>query len=94
MQTHELYRKYREKLEELSQAHRSQDDQNTEVISLMRAFEAEASRLEPLQARQLCEELCDQLEHEAAYSVSRERRNVMLYAAKIIEMMPVASMQK
>lgn len=94
MQTHELYRKYRERLEVLSQTHRSQDDRNKALVSLMREFEVEASRLEPRAAQQLCEELCDQLEYEAAYSVSPERRHVMLHAAKVIEMMPIASTQK
>lgn len=94
MQTHELYRKYREKLEGLSQVHRSPNDRSADVVSLMREFDAEASKLEPRQAQQLCEELCDQLEYEAACSVSPERRDVMLHAAKIIEMLPIASAPK
>lgn len=87
---HELYRRYREKLEELSQAHLSQPDRDANLLALMRQFELEASKIEPRHARQLCEDLCEQLEHEAAFAVSPERRDVMLHAIKIIELMPIS----
>ncbi|HVI88704.1 MAG TPA: hypothetical protein VM659_10390 [Dongiaceae bacterium] len=90
MQTYELYRKYRERLEALWLAIQAREDRNTALVSLMREFQAEASKLEPRQAQQLCEELCDQLEYEAAHSVNPERRTVMLHAAKIIELMPAS----
>jgi len=67
VQTYELYRKYRERLEALWLAIHAREDRNTQLISLMPEFQAETSKLEPRQARQLCEEPYDQLEYEAAH---------------------------
>ncbi|HVJ42926.1 MAG TPA: hypothetical protein VM639_15585 [Dongiaceae bacterium] len=94
MQSHELYRKYREKLEELSRAQGSQAQRDADLLALMRQFETEASKLDLRRARQLCEELCEQLEHEASFSVNPQRRDIMLRATKTIGLMPFASSSK
>ena len=48
----------------------------------LQQFESEAGALEPAAAGSVCDEIADQLEHEALRATSRHRRDVLLAAVK------------
>jgi len=52
---------------------------------LLRQFEREAASLGLASARLLCEELCDQLEHEALQTTNKHRRDVLMRTVKGLE---------
>jgi hypothetical protein len=57
----------------------------TDLGEILRQFEHEASSLGVVSARSLCEELCDQLEHEALHTTSKHRRDVLMSTVKGLE---------
>ena len=92
VQEHELYKKYRQLIEELANRPHSRDRWLTDLHTLLQRFASEATMLEPGSAHLLCEELADQLEQEALRATTTHRRNVLLGAVKGFDAMsfPVA----
>lgn len=88
----DLYRKYRRLIEDLADERRSTELSLAALRALLRQFEGEASALEAATANFVCDEIADQLEHEALRSTSQHRRDVLLAAVKGFEGMsfPVA----
>ena len=82
MQTHELYKKYRQLIENLANKPSPREIWLKSLHSLQQQFEREATALQPGSASLLCEELSDQLEHEALRSTGKHRRDVLLAAVK------------
>ena len=71
----ELYRKYRQLIEGLADERRSTELSLTTLHALLQQFESEAGALEPAAAGFVCDEIADQLEHEALRATSRHRRD-------------------
>lgn len=82
MHNSELYRKYRQFIEGLADERRSTELSLTTLHALLQQFESEAGALEPGAAGFVCDEIADQLEHEALRATSRHRRDVLLAAVK------------
>jgi len=73
----ELYRKYRCLIEDLADERSSTELSLMALHALLQQFEHEAATLETSTANFFCEEIADQLEHEALRSTSRHRRDVL-----------------
>ena len=82
MQEHELYKKYRQLIEELANRPHSRNRWLTDLQTLLQRFASEANMLEPGSAHLLCEEIADQLEQEALSATTTHCRNVLLGAVK------------
>ena len=78
----ELYRKYRQLIEGLADERRSTELSLTALHALLQQFQSEAAALEPAEAGSVCDEIADQLEHEALRATSSHRRDVLLAAVK------------
>jgi hypothetical protein len=78
----QLYRKYRQLIEGLADERRSTELSLTALHALLQQFQSEAAALEPGAAGFVCDEIADQLEHEALRATSRHRRDVLLAAVK------------
>jgi hypothetical protein len=83
----DLYRKYRQRIEQLADEQRPTDLSLTALCALLQQFENEAAGLRPRTAHFVSDEIADQLEHEALRSTSRHRRDVLLAAVKVLESM-------
>ena len=86
----DLYRKYRQRIEELADEACPTQLSLTTLRALLREFEREAATLGPSAAGFVCDELSRQLEHEALRATSRHRRDVLLSAVKGFDAMSFA----
>jgi hypothetical protein len=75
-----LYKKYRQLIEALANERRS--GALGSLRDLLQQFQGEAAALDVPTANFVCDELADQLEHEALRAISRHRRDVLLAAVK------------
>jgi hypothetical protein len=82
MQGPDLYRKFRSLIEELADEPLSLELSLTRLHVLLEQFALDATALEVPKANFVCEEIADQLEHEALRCTSRHRRDVLLAAVK------------
>jgi hypothetical protein len=82
MQDRKLYGKFRRLIEETADERNLTALSLTVLRSLLQQFEREAATLEAPTANFVCEEIADQLEHEALRSTSRHRRDILLAAVK------------
>jgi hypothetical protein len=78
----ELYGKYRQRIEELADERRSTELSLTILRTLLKEFESEAAALTPAVGYFVCDEIANQLEHEALHSASKHRRDILLAAVK------------
>jgi hypothetical protein len=78
----DLYRKYRRLIEELADERCSTGQSLTALRALPQQFETETAALEVSTTHFVCDEIADQLEHEALRSTSKHRRDVLLAAVK------------
>jgi hypothetical protein len=85
MRARELFSNYRQRVEAVAAEQRSLPARSAALNEILRQFEHEASALGTASARLLCEELCDQLEHEALTTTSKYRRDVLMRAIKGLE---------
>lgn len=81
----DLYRKYRRPIEDLADERRSMELSLAALRALLQQFESKAAALEAATANFVCDEIADQLEHEALRSTSKHRRDVLLAAVKGFE---------
>jgi hypothetical protein len=88
----DLYSEYRRRIEGLADEGRSVELSLAALRKLLEQFESEAAALETARANFACDEIADQLEHEALRSTSKHRRDVLLAAVKGFEGMsfPIA----
>ena len=91
MPERELYRKYRRLIEELADKPRSAEFSLGALRALLQEFERNAAALGSATAGFVCDELADQLEHEALRSVAKHRRDVLLAAVKAFDGMKFPS---
>jgi hypothetical protein len=83
----ELYRKYRHLIVALADERRSSELSLTALHALLREFQDAAAGLEPGTAAFVCDELADQLEHEAIRSTGKHRRDILFAAVKAFDSM-------
>jgi len=81
----ELYRKYRQRIEELADERRSMEPSLTILRALLQEFEREVAALTPGVSHFVCDEIANQLEHEALHSTSRHRRDILHAAVKGVD---------
>jgi len=86
----ELYREYRRLIEKLADERRPSEVSLTALRALLQQFQGTAAALGASNAASLCDELADQLEHEALRSTSKHRRDVLLAAVKAFDGMTFA----
>jgi hypothetical protein len=91
MQGPSLYRKYRHLVEDLADEGRPMDQSLTALRAVLQQFEREAAALEVTKARFVCDEIADQLEHEALRATTTHRRAILLAAVKRIDAMAFSS---
>lgn len=82
MHGRELYGKYQQCVEELANEACPTHLSLTSLRGLLREFEREATALTPAVAHFVCDEIANQLEHEALHSTSSHRRDILLAAVK------------
>jgi hypothetical protein len=87
MHERELYRKYRRLIQELADERRSVELSLTALRALLQEFQRNAAEFGSATAGFVCDELADQLEHEALRSTAKHRRDVLLAAAKAFDAM-------
>jgi hypothetical protein len=85
MRARELFSHYRQRVEAMAAEQAPLPVWPTDLGEILRQFEHEASSLGVASARSLCEELCDQLEHEALHTTSKHRRDVLMSTVKGLE---------
>jgi hypothetical protein len=85
MRARELFSHYRQRVEAMAAEQAPLPVWPTDLGEILRQFEHEASSLGVVSARSLCEELCDQLEHEALHTTSKHRRDVLMSTVKGLE---------
>jgi hypothetical protein len=90
MHSTDLYRKYRGLIVALADERRSADLSLAALHALLQEFQDTAAELKPATADFVCEELADQLEHEAIRSTRKHRRDVLLAAVKAFDGMTFA----
>ena len=78
----DLYRKYRQRIEELADEACPTQLSLTTLRGILQEFEREAAALKPDTALFTCDEIADQLEHEALRSTNTHRRDVLMAAVK------------
>jgi hypothetical protein len=83
----ELYRDYRRLIEKLADERRPPEVSLTALRALLREFQDTAAVLGPSAVAFVCDELADQLEHEALRSTGKHRRDVLLAAVKTFDAM-------
>jgi hypothetical protein len=81
----DLYRKYRRLIEELADERRPCEVSLTALRTLLQQFQDTVAALGPSSAAYVCDELADQLEHEALRSTGKHRRDVLLAAVKAFD---------
>jgi len=85
MRARELFSHYRQRVEAMAAEQAPLPVWPRDLGEILRQFEQEVSPLGVASARSLCEELCDQLEHEALHTTSKHRRDVLMRAVKGLE---------
>jgi len=85
MRARELFSNFRQRVEAVAAEQRSSPPRSAALSELLRQFEHDLSALGTASARLLCEELCDQLEHEALTTTSKYRRDVLMRTIKGLE---------
>jgi len=85
MRARELFSNYRQRVEAVAAEQTSLPARSAALSEILRQFEREVSALGTASARLLCEELCDQLEHEALNTTSKYRRDVLMRTIKGLE---------
>lgn len=85
MRARELFSHYRQRVEAVAAEQAPLPVWPADLGEILRQFEHEASSLGVASARSLCEELCDQLEHEALHTTSKHRRDVLMSTVKGLE---------
>ena len=85
MRARELFSHYRQRVEAMAAEQAPLRVWPRDLGEILRQFEQEVSSLGVASARSLCEELCDQLEHEALHTTSKHRRDVLMRAVKGLE---------
>jgi len=85
MPEREMYRNYRRRIEELADERRSAEHSLGALRALLQEFERNAAELGSATAGIVCDELANQLEHEALRSVAKHRRDVLLAAVKAFD---------
>jgi hypothetical protein len=87
----ELYRKYRRLIEELADERRPIELSLAGLHPLLQEFQHDAAALGSDTASFVCDELADQLEHEALRSTRRHRRDILNAAVKAFDCMSFCS---
>ena len=87
MSDRELYRKYRQLIKELANERRSAELSLIALRALLQEFQHNAATLGSRTAGRVCDELADQLEHEALRSIVKHRRDVLFAAVKAFDNM-------
>jgi hypothetical protein len=77
-----LYSKYRRLIEGVADEGCSVEQSLPALRKLLQQFETEAATLGTARANFACNEIADQLEHEALRSTRKHRRDVLLAAVK------------
>jgi hypothetical protein len=85
MHGRELYGKYRRLIEKLADERRCSEVSLTALRALLQEFQNTAASLGPSSTAFVCDELADQLEHEALRSTGKHRRDVLLAAVKALD---------
>jgi hypothetical protein len=85
MRARELFGHYRQRVEAMAAEQAPLPVRPGDLGEILRQFEHEVSSLGVASARSLCEELCDQLEHEALHTTSKHRRDVLMRTIKGLE---------
>ena len=85
MHSFELYRKYRRLIIELADERRCGPLSLTALHLLPQEFQDTAAAVEPATADFVCDELADQLEHEAMRSTRKYRRDIFSAAVKALD---------
>jgi hypothetical protein len=85
MHGRELYGKYRRLIGKLADERRCPEVSLTALRALLQEFQDTAASLGPSAAAFVCDELADQLEHEALRSTGKHRRDVLLAAVKALD---------
>jgi len=83
----DLYRKYRRLIVELADERRSPGPSLTALQGVLQEFQDAAAAIDPATADFVCDELADQLEHEAIRSISKHRRDILSMAVKAFDEM-------
>jgi hypothetical protein len=82
VQEHELYKKYRQLIEELANRPELRNRWLADRHTLLQRFATEATMDEEESAYLLCEELADQFKQEVLRVTTTHRRNLLLGAVK------------
>jgi len=86
MRGREIFGRYRQLVEELSNE-RASDDARFEVLqAIVRRLDHDSAELAGTGAGLLYDELCDQFEQEAYLTDNERRRKVLMAATKLLEM--------
>jgi hypothetical protein len=85
MRARELFSHYRQRIEAMAAENAPLPAWSADLTEILRQFEREAASLGLASGRLLCEELCDQLEHEALHTASKHRRDVLMRTVKGLE---------
>jgi hypothetical protein len=91
MTDRELYRKYRGLIEAIADERRPAELSLRVLRDLLQQFQDHAAALAPTAAGFVCDELADQLEHEALRSMVKHRRDVLSAAVKAFDSMTFSS---
>jgi hypothetical protein len=78
----DLYRKYRELIEAVANEACPTQRSLTTLRGVLQEFEHEAAAMTTGQAHFVCDEIANQLEHEALHSTSEHRRKILQAAVK------------
>ena len=81
----ELYRKYRGRIVALADERRSADLSLAALHALLQEFQETGATLESAAVYFVCDELADQLEHEAIRSTRKHRQDVLFAAVKAFD---------
>jgi hypothetical protein len=85
MRARELFSHYRQRVEAMAAEQAPLPVWAADLGEILQQFELEASSLDLASARLLCEELCDQLEHEALHTSNKHRRDILMRTIKGLE---------
>ena len=83
----ELYRNYRQRIEELADERCCAEFSLTTLHAVLQEFQRNAAALGASTAGFVCEELADQFEHEALRATRKHRRDVLSAAVKAFDSM-------
>jgi hypothetical protein len=81
----ELSRKYRQRIEELADEACPTQLSITRLRGLLREFEGEVAALAAGVCKFVCDELANQLEHEALLATNKQRRDILFAAVETFD---------